>query len=240
MASNKLNPYRGVLDSFQIAEGIRCVKINAARLLKDAELLYEAKRYPSASSLAILAIEEIGKLPILRRMALAHSPAEWKACWRDFSNHLAKALNWTVPFLINRSDLKTDENYQLFKDKQEPELLNSLKQIGLYIGCYGKAHWGEPEKAIEEENAHPAMHCARLVVFGSQPSEYDTPTALRQWAQHLAGCYSIDYSAGNDRVVQYLKEFSPHPERAIPPQVAFEFTSTVLYLSEREMPPSAA
>jgi AbiV family abortive infection protein len=36
---------------------------NAARLVSDAEILLGAKRYPSAAALAVLAIEESGKLP---------------------------------------------------------------------------------------------------------------------------------------------------------------------------------
>ena len=231
-SKSKLDPYRGVLNPFQISEGIRAAKANGARLFKDAEMLYEAKRYPTASSLAILAIEEFGKVPILRRMALAASPDDWKTCWKDFSSHLTKAQSWTVPFLIKTSKGTTDEKYQTFREKQEPELLNSLKQIGIYVGCYARAHWSIPDQVIEKENADVAMHSARIFVFGSQPSEYDTPSALQEWAKQMKGCYSIDYATANNRVIEFLKSLSPGHEPHVPPVVAFEFVSTVMYLSE--------
>lgn len=135
---SKLDPYHGVLNPFQIADGINAVKANGARLFKDAKTLYDGKRYPTASSLAILAIEEFGKVPILRRMALATSPDEWKTCWIDFSNHLTKAQGWTVPFLVKTSAETTDEKYRVFRERQDPHLLNSLKQIGIYVGCYAE------------------------------------------------------------------------------------------------------
>jgi AbiV family abortive infection protein len=39
---------------------------NAQRLAEDAQLLLDAERFPSAASLAILALEEAGKVIILR------------------------------------------------------------------------------------------------------------------------------------------------------------------------------
>jgi AbiV family abortive infection protein len=229
---SKLDPYRGTLNPFQIAEGIRCVKINGSRLFKDAEFLYEQKRFPSASSLAILAIEEFGKVPILRRMALATSPEEWKVCWKDFSNHLTKSLNWMVPFLIKNKEKTIEDKYQLFKDTKEPELLNSIKQLGFYVGCYANAHWASPDKIIEQENADVAMKSALIVSMASQPSPYDTPSALQEWAKQMAGCYSVDPITANNKVVEFLKAHSKDHEYKIPPEVSFEFVSTVLYLSE--------
>ena len=43
---------------------IHCVK-NAKRLSEDAKLLFESKRYSSCVSLAVLALEELGKLFML-------------------------------------------------------------------------------------------------------------------------------------------------------------------------------
>ena len=39
---------------------------NARRLAEDAKLLLEAGRYPTATALAVLSIEESGKMSILR------------------------------------------------------------------------------------------------------------------------------------------------------------------------------
>ena len=210
---SKPSPYGGTLNPFQIAEGIRCVKLNGARLFSDAELLYKQERFPTASSIAILSIEEFGKVPILRRMALATSSNEWRACWKDFANHLVKSLSWMVPFLLKDSQAKTEEQYQMFQEKQDPQLLNSLKQLGLYVGCYGNAHWSCPDAVIERENADVAMHCARFVSKASQPSPYDAPSALHEWTKHMAGCYSVDHITANNKVVAYLKALSDDSAR---------------------------
>jgi len=44
--------YRGRLSPRQVAEWMNAASRNAVRLLKDAEILFEAKRYPSAAALA--------------------------------------------------------------------------------------------------------------------------------------------------------------------------------------------
>lgn len=56
-----LNQYRGPLSSTEIAAGMNAARENTNRLAKDAKLLFEQERYPSALALAILAIEETGK-----------------------------------------------------------------------------------------------------------------------------------------------------------------------------------
>ncbi|WP_429506530.1 AbiV family abortive infection protein [Pseudomonas moraviensis] len=55
---------------------------NAARLAKDARLLIDADRLPSAVSLAILCIEEAGKISILRSLAFAENEQDLKTEWR--------------------------------------------------------------------------------------------------------------------------------------------------------------
>jgi len=62
--------YAGPLNAAQIAAGMNAAQDNAARLLADSELLLGAERYPTAASVAILAIEEVRKISTLRRMAM--------------------------------------------------------------------------------------------------------------------------------------------------------------------------
>lgn len=76
------------------------------------------------------------------------------------------------------------------------------------------------------------MRSASIIVYGSQPSEYDTPSALQEWAKQMKGCYSVDYATANNRVIEFLKTLSTDHDQRIPPIVAFEFVSTVMYLSE--------
>jgi hypothetical protein len=94
-----------------------------------------------------------------------------------------------------------------------------------------------PDAVIERENADVAMHCARFVSKASQPSPYDTPSALHEWTKQMAGCYSVDYITANNKVVAFLKALSDNSERRIPPDVSFDFVGTVMYLSENSSIP---
>jgi hypothetical protein len=70
MVKKKLDSYKGKLSADQVAAGINAATKNAKRLSEDAALLFEAGRFPSAVSLAILSIEESGKASILRSLRL--------------------------------------------------------------------------------------------------------------------------------------------------------------------------
>lgn len=227
-------PYRGRLNPFQISEGIRGAKNNAKRLLDDANVLFEKGRFPTACSLAVLVIEELGKLPILRRMAIAETDDHWKQCWRDFSDHLAKSISWIVPYLVKNAETPVDL-FNEHTNKKDPELLNSLKQLGLYVGCYGRAHWSIPERVIEKDVASVVMRSAAILIYGSTESELDTPTALQRWSEHMKGHFLVDAVLANNLIVDFLLSARSLGIRLgsekIPPNVAFEWMSTVIYIS---------
>jgi AbiV family abortive infection protein len=68
MIKNK--QYRGELNAESAAKGMDFAFQNAISLLDDAVLLYNNNRYERAFSLSILAIEEVGKLSIIREIIL--------------------------------------------------------------------------------------------------------------------------------------------------------------------------
>jgi AbiV family abortive infection protein len=101
IAKRALDKYKGRLTPEQIAEGINAASRNAVRLVGDADLLLESERFPSAAALAILAIEEAGKVAILRELSVAQE--EDKAldnCWRDYRRHTKKNVAWLLPQLV--------------------------------------------------------------------------------------------------------------------------------------------
>ncbi|WP_437412965.1 AbiV family abortive infection protein [Sinorhizobium meliloti] len=96
---SKLTQYKGPLTPSQAAEGIALARANAARLIADAELLLESDRHASATALAILAIEELGKVQVIKIIALQSGEAELKQAWRDYRSHRAKNVQWILPKL---------------------------------------------------------------------------------------------------------------------------------------------
>lgn len=89
-----LCPYHGELSPEDVAKGMECAIDNAKRLANDAKILFDAGSYASSCALAILSIEEVGKLSILRRMALGGNNNSIKAMWREFSSHTDKNYMW--------------------------------------------------------------------------------------------------------------------------------------------------
>src|SRR5215216_1530385 len=69
----RLDQFKGKRSSSQIAEGTNAAAANAKRLIEDAEALLKADSYASATALAILAIEEAGKISILHSIVLSRN-----------------------------------------------------------------------------------------------------------------------------------------------------------------------
>ena len=104
MATTKrpLAMFEGRLTPSKVADGINAAERNAKRLAEDARLLLEAKRFPSAAALAILAVEEAGKAHVLRGLSMAKSDDEAKKIWKEYRSHTRKNVLWVLPELIHK------------------------------------------------------------------------------------------------------------------------------------------
>ena len=90
MAKGKLSRYGGRLTPAQIADGMNAAIRNARRLANDARTLLDLERYPTAASIAVLSIEESGKVSILRHFAMARDLPSCREIWREYRNHRSK------------------------------------------------------------------------------------------------------------------------------------------------------
>lgn len=165
MARKKaIKQYKGKLDPEQVADGMNAAARNAKRLLDDANLLFASKRYPSACSLAILSIEESGKLSQLRGTAIAPDERVLKDAWKDYRDHQAKNAHWIIMQLVTQGPRTLDDLRQIFdKDNDHPALLDSVKQIAFYTDCCGNAHWSEPNAVINEQLAKMIITIAGIL-----------------------------------------------------------------------------
>jgi len=234
---SKASPYKGPLTLESASVGIRTAKANAKRLLDDAESLFQNERYPSACALGCLAIEEISKPAIIRKIILATSPAEVRTGWRLLASHHDKAAPWIVPHIIRSSPTTYEDFVECFMRQRDPVLLDSLKQLSLYCGCYGNCHWADPSDVIKKDQAIAVLSSARILLLSGQTSPVDSPDGLKLWTNHMSGCFSIGYVTANDMIVAFFHkaaECGLLPERKIPPEVAFDFMTTVLVLSDGE------
>src|SRR5947209_4613018 len=97
-----ISQYVGPVTVEQAAEGISVALSNARSLVADAELLARHERWARAASLAILAIEEAGKVPLIRALLLARNQAERRDDWRAYRSHTKKSVLSILPDLIKR------------------------------------------------------------------------------------------------------------------------------------------
>jgi AbiV family abortive infection protein len=175
-------PYRDRLSPKQIAEGMNAASRNAKRLLEDAEILLKAKRYPTAVSVAILAIEEAGKCPILRSIATAKSGERLKESWKAYRSHRAKNVMWLMPLYV-LSGVRTLDGFKPLFDEnsKHKERLDDLKQGGFYTDCLGKGSWVNPEDLIDDVIAEFIVKTARSLTKEHPFTERE----IELWIKHV-------------------------------------------------------
>lgn len=177
-----LEQWKHSLKPSQIAAGMNAASENALRLIEDAELLFNSARYPSAVSLAILSIEESGKISILRQLALAKDGKDVKEAWKSYRSHTKKNAAWIFSELASKGARKLEDFRQLFlEDSEHPALLDNLKQISFYTDCLGKAHWSQPSEVVEHDTAKSIIGISKLM---SSNKQY-TAREVELWVQHI-------------------------------------------------------
>lgn len=150
----KLKPYRGKLSIGQIVDGMNAAVRNARRLADDAKTLLDLSRYPTAAALAILSIEESGKVSVLRLMSTASDDRALRRSWKDYTSHRKKNATWVLPSLIEKGDLNLNVIAGVISPKaKHPAILDQIKQLSLYTDCLEGFYWSEPEKVIDKKMA---------------------------------------------------------------------------------------
>jgi AbiV family abortive infection protein len=177
-----MSPYRGELSPKQVADGMNAASRNAIRLLKDAEILFEAKRCPSAASLAALAIEEVGKSPILRSLAVAKDAEAIKKGWKAYRSHQRKNVLWLFPLYV-LSGVRTLSGFGSLFDpvSKHTQRLDELKQAGFYTDCIEAGRWSLPEEFVDELIAQFVLKTARSLTKDHEVTERE----IELWIKHV-------------------------------------------------------
>jgi AbiV family abortive infection protein len=205
MAKKKLDQYSGLLSPRQVADGMNAANRNAVRLVEDAESLIKRHRFPSGAAMAILSIEESGKISILRAMALARNQAEVKDEWTNYRRHTEKNRMWILTELVARGARHLEDFRTLFdKESDHPFVLDQVKQIAIYTDCLGKAHWSEPENVIDEDLATSLAKTARHLV---SKREF-TPREIELWVKHMRPVWKGNLNAMKAALTRWAEEMS--------------------------------
>lgn len=181
-----LRRYSGPLDLPKLVAGMATVGGNAARLCSDAETLLSHGSVPSAAALAVLAIEESGKLNILRRMAV--EPAEDRAkSWKEFRNHRAKNAHWALLELVAAGATQLEHLRPAVEGGAHTEVLDTVKQIALYADCLGThGNWSDPTENIDQRLGAQLVAGAKALV----PRREVTLREMELWVQHVGPHYA--------------------------------------------------
>ena len=202
MAKGQLSQYNGRLTSPQIADGMNAAIRNARRLADDARTLLDLGSYPTAASLAVLSIEERGKVSILRHLAMVRDPAHCRKVWRDYRNHRSKNVAWILPDLVARG-ARNLESLRLATepDAKHTAVMNNVKQIGFYSDCLGYAHWSEPDKVVDARLAEILVKIADLYAT----NDHITTREVKLWIAHLGPVYGAPLKCMKEALVDWYR-----------------------------------
>lgn len=199
----KLNSYSGKLTLQQIVVGMNVANKNAKRLFTDAHILFDAGSYPSACALAILSIEEAGKISILRELSLAKNEKEVGEVWRRYRSHTSKNLYWILSELVAKGANKLDDFREIFDPQLDhPYLLDQLKQISFYTDCLGNAHWSEPGEIINKDLTKVLLTVASVHSCHSDASVHE----LKLWVKHLGPVWKSTDSAMKEALIHWYAD----------------------------------
>jgi AbiV family abortive infection protein len=124
----------------EIAAGMSQCFLNARDLIEDAELLRRKNRNARAFSLAALALEELGKIPMLYDMAFysPHDEARWKKFWKAFRRHQVKqhVIGEYGKMLMVPLGQSKRRPYKVEIPEGFGEIADSFKQLGFYVNFF--------------------------------------------------------------------------------------------------------
>lgn len=110
--------------------------MNAQALADEAKLLKENSHFARALSLTILALEELGKIPIICDMILyrADDNEAWRKSWGKFQSHKFKLGVWTI--YGKRLLRLLDKDYETELPSGIEPLADKFKQLGFYTNFF--------------------------------------------------------------------------------------------------------
>ena len=202
----KSTQYKNKLTAEQTSFGIGAAIDNAKSLLQDAILLFDNGRYERAAALAILAIEETGKLAILRTIFLEDDVIVIKKEWQNYRRHTQKNLAWILSDLVKKGARNLKDLNPIFDEKSDHgSILEDLKQLALYSDCFSSCKWSIPSESITKEISKLLLETAKgLVLKGN--SAMTTTAELEIYYKHLKPVWKTDSKSMNEALVKCCNE----------------------------------
>lgn len=225
----RLPQYKGQLNPSQVADGINAASSNAKRLASDAQLLLDNERFPTAASIAILAIEEYGKVSILRGLSNAATPDAVKDGWRQYRTHTKKnGMSIFIDLFLAGARKLHEFAPAVESDQDHNYAFDNLKQLGFYSDCLEPIKWMSPSDVVTAQESKRIVTIANILARSLRPvtikeielwvqivgpslsgTKADAETALANW--YTAMQESGLAPDGENQMAQFVKEGFPFP-----------------------------
>ncbi len=184
----------GSLSVEKVAEGVNVAFRNAQELYDEAEILFQHGRFARAASLAVLSIEEVGKVFLLPLLLTTTNQKDLRLIWKGYRNHKHKNNHVHLQMTKGAQQPITRHSIPpLASSDRWSDGMEDLKQIGFYTDCTYTKDWGIPSDAIKKAGAAQVMKIASnsltkyhgLDSFGSFPF-------LQIWSKHARGIMDMN------------------------------------------------
>jgi AbiV family abortive infection protein len=203
-------PFTGPLSVTSAIKGAQLLQENAARLTEDAKLLLQAKRYPSAAMMAVMALNELSRIfhPLI--LASLRTPKQLVAGWKQFRSNrhdfawsiFQRRIDWLVAGAMS--------------DQEVNDMLSFISALGSGAEYIAPGLWIDPNELITAELAASIVGTAELFckktvkprsmeiwmeTVGSLPRNATIEVALKKYQAMLESeglaqeSYAIDFAA---------------------------------------------
>lgn len=151
----------------QLAEVARKALDNSVALIDEADGLISFGRFARGYALAILAGEEFGKFMMCQGTvgALPGDEEYWRTFWKRFTDHDAKAANFTS--MVGQF-VEDDDERRWFMDNIERHVDadQARKFGGLYVDVTAEGIVEAPEEVVDPDAAHAVAYVLGTFIRG--------------------------------------------------------------------------
>jgi AbiV family abortive infection protein len=147
-----------------MGRGILAANRNARRLLGDAIVLFEAGGFPSATALAVLALEELVKWDTLLRVAILADEKQIESAWKKSRQHEVK-LAKVFKMLASALEASGVE-HPTVSIEMIAKATHQLKLRSIYTAFVTGREWVEPSSVSNAEECREFLAVALMITTG--------------------------------------------------------------------------
>lgn len=144
--------HQGLPNLSEIQDGMEAMQATAIRMLKDARLLFLARRYATSATLAAMAITEIARIAPLLELATVRGETQARAVWRSLRRQ-DHAFPWA--FMEPASGPTAEAGLN--------NLVRFLQLAGSRAECIAPGVWISGDRVVRRALAEELLKTAEMV-----------------------------------------------------------------------------